>query len=468
MARSEIVNAIMTAPHRCGSDGMWERGDAVEVASGLAMAIDVTCGAGPIHHLERFWIYNEARGLWETIGHGVLRGIAAGWAGEPIYAEDKDGNVKPKSLKINNTKPYVDELESLCAREGHQDSFNDAPTGVAFTNGFVAIDGYEAKLYAHDPENLARAGYDFEYWIVHEPAPRFKSYLYSLWDDDDVEARVDMIQEWLGMAILGMSTKFHRALILKGRKGSGKSTFINILKGLLPSGDATGDETSVAPEQFGEDPYLYKLAFAKLNAVYEGEDRPIMDQARLRAVVSGEPMSINVKYRATPLTARITCAHIFAYNDLPQVPGAHAAFWDRFLVLDLDKTVRGTELEIDDLAEHILREERAYIVGWCIQGALRALRQGGYTIPKSVQQQLALWSGDADSVAAWMEAEAKVSSDFYTSLAALYKSYRDWAIAAGMQPVNQRTFGRRLRHLPGVLERREPGVGKVQLSITLV
>ena len=76
--------------------------------------------------------------------------------GEPIYAEDKDGNVKPKSLKINNTKPYVDELESLSVREGHQTALMmrhlralRLPMGssplMAMRPGFS---------YAHDPENL--------------------------------------------------------------------------------------------------------------------------------------------------------------------------------------------------------------------------------------------------------------------------------------------------------------------------
>jgi hypothetical protein len=37
-----------------------------------------------------------------------------------------------------------------------------------------------------------------------------------------------------------------------------------------------------------------------------------------------------------------------------------------------------------------------------------------------------------------------------------------------MSPVNQRTLGRRLRHLNGVLERKHPATRRAQLSITLL
>lgn len=465
MAES-IVNQLIDAHHYPRPDQMWDRGDAVEVATGLAVAAMSVTGALPIHHLEEYWLYHPD-GIWRIMPKATLRGVVSAWAGTPIYAVTKDGEEKPKPLRINNTKAYVDELEAVCAREGCGDgTFDRAVAGVAFANGFLRVEGEHGRLVPLSADHLCRAGYAFDYAPVAAAPPMFASYLNSLWDVDQ-EARLELVQEWLGMAILGLSSTYHRALVLKGRKGSGKSTFIDILKGLLPVGDATGDEASVTPEQFGDDPYLYKLALAKINAVYEGEDRPIMDQARLRAVVSGETISINIKYRAMPLTTRIRCAHIFAYNDLPQVPGAHAAFWDRFIVLDLDRSVRGTSQEIEGLARKILEQERAQLVSWCIEGALRALARGRYAIPPSCEHQLKLWSGDADSVSAWLDEAARVEPDNWTDLSSLYRSYRDWAINAGMSPVNQRTFGRRLRHLDGVLERLCPGTRRAQLSIGL-
>ena len=461
-----LVKRLIDADHYPRPDQQWDRGDAVEVANGLAFAALGVTGALPIHHLEEYWLYHPD-GIWRIMPKATLRGVVSAWAGTPIYAVDKNGEEKPKPLRINNTKAYVDELEAVCAREGCGDgTFDRAVAGVAFANGFLRVEGSRAQLVPLDADHLCRSGYGFDYAPVSEAPPMFASYLNSLWDVDQA-ARLELVQEWLGMAILGLSTQLHRALVLKGRKGSGKSTFIDILKGLLPIGDATGDEASVTPEQFGDDPYLYKLALAKINAVYEGEDRPIMDQARLRAVVSGETISINIKYKAMPLTTRIRCAHIFAYNDLPQVPGAHAAFWDRFIVLDLDRSVRGTSEEIEGLARKILDAERAQLVSWCIEGGLRALARGRYAIPASCEHQLKLWSGDADSVSAWLDDVAKVDPNWWTDLSTIYKNYRDWAVDAGMSPVNQRTFGRRLRHLDGVLERLCPATRRAQLSIAL-
>jgi len=474
MARSEIVNSIMTAPHCCGSDGMWERGDAVEVAVGLAMAIDVTCGAGPVCDLAEYWIYGEESGTWSVIDKATLRGIAAGWAGEPIYAENKDGEVKPRALKVNNTKSYIDELEGLCAREGYgAGTFDAAPFGVAFADGFLAIDVDKGSvaLVPKAPSHLQRFGYSFGYASDETElvAPLFERYISTLWDldGDELSRRIMLVQEWMGLAILGLSTRYHRALVLRGKKGSGKSTFIDILKGLLPGGAANG-EASVKPEQMGDDPFAYKLAFARINAVYEGEDKPIQNQARIREIISGEPITINIKYRPEPITTRITCAHIFAYNDLPSVPGAHAAFWDRFIVLDFDKSVRGTDAQVEQLAKKILAAERAALVRWCIDGALRALERGRYDIPASVDVLLREWAGEADGVSSWVGELTRPGEDEWTDSSLLYERYREWATKTGQHPVSQKVFSRRLRHIDNVLERKHPSTRRAQVNLVML
>ena len=469
--REQIVNRLLAYSDHYGNDRReWDRGDTIEVAAGLAWALMAVTGATPVHDLDTFWVYED--GVYRTISAEILRGVVGGWAGTPIYAKGKDGEDKQRPLKISSTKPYVDELQMILAREGcGAGTFERALYGVAFKDGFLAIDVDGAKMTfkPHDPQHLARWGYAFDYQSDEDElvAPLFERYIGSLWavEGDELARRIALIQEWMGLAILGLAPRYHRALILKGKKGSGKSTFIDILKGLLPGGDS--NETSVKPEQMGDDPYAYKLAFARINAVYEGEDKPIQNQARIREIISGEPISINIKYKAEPITTRITCAHIFAYNDLPQVPGAHAAFWDRFIVLDFDKSVRGTDAQIEGLARKILETERAQLVRWCIDGGLRALERGGFDIPASVHALLLEWSGEADGVSLWVGERARLGVDEWTDATLLYERYREWAIRTGQHPVSQRVFSRRLRHVDGVSERKHPQTRRAQINIVL-
>jgi P4 family phage/plasmid primase-like protien len=433
-------------------------GDSAEVAGQLVRDLNDDAGEPIASDLGELWRYREASGLWEQVAKAELINRLRRYSGARLFrGNDKDGEPKWGSLRIQGTEAALGFAMAMPLDwDRGAGFFADAPRGLAFADCFleVVFRGQKGQLVKRSkgPEHRAKVGYDFPMTLKPE-APAFFKYLRDIWGHhEDHALRVALLQEFVGAALLGLGTRYHRALLLQGAAGAGKSTFLNILAGLFP----TGSVAHVKPSYFEDDNKLAALVGKRLNVVYEiGQDR-IVGQDIFKEVLEGAGQTVVEKYKIA-YEFFPEAAHAYGCNDWPSVPGAHASFWDRWLCMQLDIRIRGTEMEERELATRIIAEDLPGIVAWALEGAERLLKQDRFSEPPSSRLALAAWRGEADAVAIWATTACSQSAAEWWKASALFERFIEWARKNHFTPCSSKTFGSRLREL-GVESKTSNGV----------
>jgi phage/plasmid-associated DNA primase len=113
--------------------------------------------------------------------------------------------------------------------------------------------------------------------------------------------------------------------------------------------------------------------------------------------------------------------------------------------------IAGTKEHDPDIAAKIITAERHLIASWLLDGAVRALRNGGYTIPSSHEIELHEWRRSANQVALFLE-EMTFPAKFsrpgeghdWTQCRLVYFAYKSWAESTGHRPMAENKFGSRM------------------------
>src|SRR5262249_41354018 len=119
--------------------------------------------------------------------------------------------------------------------------FADAPPGLVFTNGFLSVSAESARLMPHSPEHRGTVGLSMPYDTTAQPR-RFEGFLREVFKPDtkdDADAKIELIQQFVGACLVGVATQFQAALVLVGSGANGKSVLIKIVQALFPPGSIT-------------------------------------------------------------------------------------------------------------------------------------------------------------------------------------------------------------------------------------
>jgi len=461
----EFRQAILAAKGAAAACAMAERGEFVpalskvddaELANQLAQAWqgdddEPVCVEWSLLHTYR-------GGLWRPVRDSQLSTTLQSWSDNNLWYQPPDRKgMQMFRLGGRTVKSVTGLVKDRCEQWGRQAGWLEAGRGLAFADCFLTVEGQEMVVRDVCADNKATFGYDFAL-DLDASCPRFERYLETIWDGKpDRAARVALLQEFTGAALLGVAPLFQRALILHGGKGTGKSTFLDVISALFkPEGlDAVA---AVEPQNFDDPNQIGRLVGVRLNAVYEVSDKPILGIDALKQVVDGSRMSVNTKYKAV-YDVIPQAAHIFATNDLPQAPGAHPSLWDRFIVLSMDRHFRHTPDQILGLGTQIVTDEMQGVTAWAVRGLKRLLKNQAYTLPASSIAKMAEWQRTSCSVGLFYnemcrDAEPKNG----TPLRVLFTTYQVWAIKSGYKPVSMTQFGRRSEHLGYEKEKLPSGV----------
>lgn len=426
-----------------GDEPMMERGDNATLARWIHRRLNRD-GAPCVNDLGAIWAYRG--GVWVEYDEDLLTVEIINSSGTPIYnGVDATGERRePKKLQVNSTAQTIKMLRALPSSwGGGKGYFDDAPRGIAFEGVFLEARPREGLVRRHElgAHHKARTKFPFE-WDPNARAPKFEKYLEDIWGGlPDYAERVAMLGEFAGAALFGMgATRYHKALILKGEPGSGKSTFLRVLESIFPPGTVA----HVSPTKWENDDQLGMLLNVRLNTVYEASKGVLTAQDTLKSVLGGEGQTVVRKWERAA-TFYPEAAHAFAVNTWPPVPGADRSFWDRWIVLTMDRRFRDTDDEVRDLANQIAKEEQPGLAAWAVAGARRLLEQDAYTIPPSSLVALEDWQENADSLNMWLAEEVEdVNGEARTKASEAYSAFKKWAVEGGFKTMNRRTFGMRL------------------------
>ncbi|MBX3159213.1 MAG: hypothetical protein KF773_24810 [Deltaproteobacteria bacterium] len=408
-----------------------------------ALLHSTTRRTGPVAWVGgKFLVY--ANGAFRPRDDASFREVLMSWDGFPIGTK-KETLGMSKALAGDALSCMRDMLAAPSAR-----FFDGASPGIAFSNGFVTIERNRIRIRSTGPANRARHWIDVPYRRKAK-CGRFDRLLCEVMlpingDLAEAEAKICAFWEWVGVALLGLATKYGKALLLWGPGGSGKSTLLSIVSALWP------DElrSAFALQTFEDKFNRAELAGRLLNVCGElpATDADVVETAK--AMITGRD-DIQARHPfERGFSFRPIAAHLIAANRLPLIGDFTGAFFERFIVLRAEQKFRDTKNEDHSLAEKIIASELGAIASKAITYGTDVVQRGHFSIPPSSKAAINEWQCLSDSVRVWFGETCDADFMFSKKGTAghqVYAHYRAWSEFRGYRPFANNLFAQHLQAL---------------------
>jgi P4 family phage/plasmid primase-like protien len=437
-ARQEAA-ASVGAPHM-------NLGSPAEVARLLLANMSAQHSHAPAYDEGSVWAYNRATGAWAPIRDGVLMHTVQSWDGVSTVGAE----AKPWACTNSETpiKMLKNDLDGLGAGPGY---FKGRQVGIAFADGFLGIENKAVVVKKNKPDNRCRFALPFSIRNAKVQGSKFEQMQVQQFGSLQ-DPRCLLLWEYAGIVLLGLATEWNKCLILFGPGGTGKGTTVRILSACFPPSAVT----TIQPQKWTHGPSLDNLAHARLNAVNEMNTDDLSDVGRFKAVISGDNIDAEAKYKA-PYTFAPSAGHIFTVNpgQLPTVPEADGPFWDRFLCVPFERVFRDTDEQNRGLADEIIAEEIHIVVAHAISCAVAAIKRGKFTKCDAGEAVLSEWKDGVNPLSQFLAERTAPfegsSARQAPSLGDVFGPYQKWCEEAGHKSSSRTVLGRRLRAM-GLME----------------
>lgn len=402
----------------------------------------------PVATRGTIYLYNDNVGVWDELQQEDAQSLIQCYDCRPLVGAREGAVLELEPLKCKK----IHQAAILDIDHRDQEFFKSHKAGIAFKNGFAVVSPESVELLPRSPDNRATHCLPFDFNLEAE-CPEWAAVVKRVFKPSpSPEDDAKLLQEFAGACLLGIAHRYTRCLILEGGGENGKSVVVEtIVEQLFPA--AAVSYTS--PQSWAKPEFLSVLRDAILNVCNEMSANDIQASDAFKAVIDGGAVTARNLYE-NPYTLFPRAGHIFLCNDLPGNRDNTKGFWRRILVLQFkrdfkkDPDEHGKSRTKEDVKE-ALRKELPGIAVWALYGAMRLLRQGGYTIPLSHRMAVEEWRYDADQVAAFLN-ECCLLDGGETQHAEIFKKFREWCELTGRQLVGNRKLAKRLRML-GVEEK---------------
>jgi Family of unknown function (DUF5906) len=284
-------------------------------------------------------IWDEGAGLWSTNEYDVQRLLDASLY---AHAEKLEPPVHVRvlsSYKSNSWKDFRSYIGSLPSSHEQLDgvlAFSDTPSKKG---------DYSSKRLPYSVREGSITAYDKLMGTLFAPVEREKL-------------------EWaIGSLVAGDSVKIQKFFVLYGEAGTGKSTFLDILKKLFDGYEAffdakalTGNSNAFATESFKSNPLVAMQ--------HDGDLSRIEDNTRLNSIVSHEDIIINEKYK-TPYSGRVNALLFIGSNQSVKITDAKSGVIRR--LIDVHPTGDTVPVAEYEALKHEISFELGAIAHHCLE-----------------------------------------------------------------------------------------------------
>lgn len=250
---------------------------------------------------------------------------------------------------------------------------------------------------------------------------------------------INIIQEFFGLCMTRET--YDKALFLIGEGNNGKSTLLDVLKGIL----GNDNTCEVQLEQLEKSHYVAQLHNKILNIATEIGARGTVCDEMFKKIVAHDYVMGDHKF-AHPFSFRPVCKLIFATNNMPRTDDKSRAFYRRLLIIPLTKEF--TDLDDKHKYYRTLLEERNGIFNWMVEGLKRLKERGRFAVGKNMIETIESYKVENNPVLSFIEEHCVVESIASVIKRDIYEAYKDYCDDSGFKPVNIKKFGKELkRHL---------------------
>jgi putative DNA primase/helicase len=349
-----------------------------------------------------------------------------------------------RCMKLGDYNAVAKIAAGMCEDERF---FLNAAPGVVAGNGFHTIENGAILRRPVTLDDRIRHIVDYPIDPDH-PAPIFKQYLKDTFTvhgeandrRDALEAeQVELLQELVGLALLGQMAKHQVAVLLFGPPESGKSTILKIVKAMFQNHETIASN----PTNWDREYYLADLAGKRLNVVGEfGDDKPV--PIEFKAVLGGDLLTgRHPSHR--PFTFICTAAHFFNANHYPPTKDRSDAFFRRWRILAFNNRTPA-EKRITDLDELIVAKEMPYVLAWALEGARRTYTDNRLRTTFYHHKLLGTWQNTTNSVSQFFMdneecvLESDVGKPVHYDGSKAYSAYQEWCVRNGQRALGRNSF----------------------------
>jgi P4 family phage/plasmid primase-like protien len=399
--------------------------------------------------------YEPRAGTWDRIPEAAIGSLVQLYDGLPTF----DGEGKMQEVNISSRKCAAVKNCALESPEIYKpEFFDEAPTGIAFANGFATVTKDGVAFEKPGPQHRALVSLPCDY----SPGAEFNEWEKALsrvfLGDKDADDKKLLLQEFVGACMVGIAANYTKCLVLIGDGENGKSVIGETIKDACFPKEAV---THVTPQSWTREYNIAQLAESRLNLASELPEADIQASDVFKTVIDGGDVIARHPYER-PFSFQPRAGHMFLANNLPGTVDHSHGFWRRFFVVEFNRDF-GKDPERVTKAEmkRRLTAERSGICVWALMGAVRLLRAGHYTTPSSHVKAIGEWRLDVDPVAAFADAcleKRPAWSNDPTPLKEIYDSYKNWCEESGRRPTSDRGLAKRLRGLKYTPRHRKDGL----------
>jgi putative DNA primase/helicase len=263
--------------------------------------------------------------------------------------------------------------------------------------------------------------------------PKFKAHLDRVVPEQELQ---DILGEYFGY-IFTKHLKMEQALLLYGSGANGKSVLFDVINALLGRENISNFALSDLMQEHNRALIANKL----LN--YGSEINAGVTRDTFKQLVSVEPIQARLKY-GNSFTMENYAKLAFNANELPKDFDHSTAYFRRLLLVPFRQTIPTSEQD-KTLAQKIIKTELAGVFNWILAGLKRLLKDEKFTESKIVEDQLATYRKESDSVAMFLEERGFVlSATEWQLLKNLYADYRLFCQEDGSAALKKTNFKHRL------------------------
>ena len=401
---------------------------------------------------EDFYSYNQDNKHWVKLHEVKVVNDIALYFDDAVYSmgvnsqgDEKFGHWLANSRAVRDV---ADVLARKCKALPASEKFKNPTPGVMFLNGFLHPNGMLTTDESMTKEMGCTAAQAIDYdWDENDALdcspekmeaemPRFCSYIkgslgVTSMDHPDVKT----LLEYPGLCLLGLGATTQKVLVPQGIPGTGKSTYMNIIRSYFD----TAAICVIHPQQTSGQFQMTELIGRRINMVDDVSEKTLQDTSRFKTITTGglsvaEFKGINRREYFNPIAGTI-----LNLNGVLRTAGADPAFIDRLHLISFPHRFRGMPGVKIKLSVEILKHEREALLRFIIRSALLALRnrQGQLAVRESDGATREQLMADSDTVWNFLSDACEVGPDKRTSVGILFNQYLNYC-ANTNEPINKR------------------------------
>ena len=264
--------------------------------------------------------------------------------------------------------------------------------------------------------------------------PLWHNFLDRITDgNDDLET---FLQRMAGYSLTG-SVREQCLFFAYGTGANGKSVFLNTVANIAADYHVAAPvEMFMASRNDRHPTELAGLQGARLVTAMETEGNRRWAESRIKALTGGDPIAARFM-RGDFFTFTPVFKLLIAGNHKPALRTVDEAIRRRLHLIPFSVTIPKAERD-PDLPEK-LKAEWPGILAWAIEGAVE-WHANDLQPPAAVTDATLEYLTGEDLIAVWLEDRCHHEHTARTLASVLYKSFKEWAEAAGERPGTQRAF----------------------------